>query len=134
MRGAFAVRSPAAIAGANVLLVDDVTTTGATADEATRVLLAAGAQSVTLAVLAKEPEIYRKRVAHVRLGLDFTRLMVETMELKEQYEKGKKQDTKIADRLRENFKKLKSMIDAKPTEYMGVGAGISQNWLDPNTL
>ena len=53
VRGAFAVRSPAAIAGANVLLVDDVTTTGATADEATRVLLAAGAQSVTLAVLAK---------------------------------------------------------------------------------
>jgi ComF family protein len=53
VRGAFAVRSPAAIVGANVLLVDDVTTTGATADEATRVLLAAGAHSVTLAVLAK---------------------------------------------------------------------------------
>ena len=95
---------------------------------------AAGLLDKADTVLAKEPEIYRKRVAHVRLGLDFTRLMVETMELKEQYEKGKKQDTKIADRLRENFKKLKSMIDAKPTEYMGVGAGISQNWLDPNTL
>jgi len=53
VRGAFAVRSTASIAGADVLLVDDVTTTGATADEASRVLLAAGAQSVTLAVLAK---------------------------------------------------------------------------------
>jgi predicted amidophosphoribosyltransferase len=36
-----------------VLLVDDVTTTGATADEASRVLLQAGASSVTLAVIAK---------------------------------------------------------------------------------
>jgi len=53
VRGAFAVRSPAAVAGADVLLVDDVTTTGATADEAAKTLLAAGAQSVTLAVLAK---------------------------------------------------------------------------------
>jgi len=53
VRGAFAVRSPETIAGARVLLVDDVTTTGATADEATRTLLAAGADRVTLAVLAK---------------------------------------------------------------------------------
>ncbi len=53
VRGAFAVRSPATVAGASVLLVDDVTTTGATADEATRTLLAAGADRVTLAVLAK---------------------------------------------------------------------------------
>lgn len=53
VRGAFAVRSPGTIAGARVLLVDDVTTTGATADEATRTLLDAGADRVTLAVLAK---------------------------------------------------------------------------------
>jgi len=53
VRGAFAIRSPGAVAGTNVLLVDDVTTTGATADEATRTLLAAGADRVTLAVLAK---------------------------------------------------------------------------------
>jgi ComF family protein len=65
VRGAFAVRSPAAVAGADVLLVDDVTTTGATADEAARTLLAAGAQSVTLAVLAKaeNPVAY----AHCRM-------------------------------------------------------------------
>ena len=60
MRGAFAVTSPATIRGAKILLVDDVTTTGATADEATRTLLEAGASSVTLAVLAKSepPKAY----------------------------------------------------------------------------
>ena len=86
------------------------------------------------AILTKEPEIYRKRMAHVRLGLDFTRLMVETMDLKEQYEKSKKQDTKIADRLRENMKKLNNIIQANPTNYMGVSAGLQQNFLDPNKL
>ncbi len=86
------------------------------------------------AVLAREPEIYRKRVAHVRVGLDFTRLMVATMELKEQYKENK--DVKIADRLRENMKKLKVIVDDKAvsTNYMRVGAGISQHWLDPNKL
>ena len=53
IRGAFAVRSAAAIEGAHVLLVDDVTTTGATAGEATRMLLNAGALRVTLVVVAK---------------------------------------------------------------------------------
>lgn len=53
VRGAFDARRRAALDGARVLLVDDVTTTGATANEATRTLLAAGAADVTLAVLAK---------------------------------------------------------------------------------
>ena len=53
IRGAFDVRSPATLRGANVLLVDDVTTTGATANEAARTLLGAGAHRVALAVLAK---------------------------------------------------------------------------------
>jgi len=53
VRGAFGMRSPVAIQGAHVLLVDDVTTTGATANEATRVLLAGGASKVILAVVAK---------------------------------------------------------------------------------
>ena len=58
VRGAFRVTLPGPLAGAHVLLVDDVTTTGATADEAARVLLAAGASRVTLAVIAKaEPPV-----------------------------------------------------------------------------
>lgn len=53
IRGAFRAVSDSALAGAHVLLIDDVTTTGGTANEATRVLLAAGASRVDLAVIAK---------------------------------------------------------------------------------
>lgn len=53
VRGAFGVTSNANLAGATVLLVDDVTTTGASANEAARTLLAAGASKVILAVIAK---------------------------------------------------------------------------------
>ncbi|MCJ7544576.1 MAG: ComF family protein, partial [Phycisphaerae bacterium] len=53
VRGAFGVRRARGLAGANILLVDDVTTTGATANEAAKTLLAAGAEKVALAVLAK---------------------------------------------------------------------------------
>lgn len=53
VRRAFKVASKASVRGARVLLVDDVTTTGATGNEAARTLLRAGASSVTLVVLAK---------------------------------------------------------------------------------
>jgi ComF family protein len=49
--GAFEVRS--SVAGEELLLLDDVLTTGATAREATRVLLAAGAKSVNVLVFAR---------------------------------------------------------------------------------
>jgi ComF family protein len=53
VREAFGVRSPAAIANRRVLLVDDVMTTGATADECARALLGAGARRVDVLTLAR---------------------------------------------------------------------------------
>ncbi len=53
VRGAFSVARPADIEGARILLVDDVTTTGATAGEAARTIIRGGGSSVHLAVVAK---------------------------------------------------------------------------------
>jgi len=52
MRGAFAVDNDAELKGKAIILVDDVTTSGATAGEAARVLRNSGARRVELAVLA----------------------------------------------------------------------------------
>lgn len=70
VRGAFGLTSRAAINGANILLVDDVTTTGATANEAVRTLLEGGASSVSLAVLAKAdpPRAHSDRRAGEQAG------------------------------------------------------------------
>jgi ComF family protein len=53
IKGAFAARSPDLARGRTVLLVDDVMTTGATASECARVLLAAGASAVRVFTLAR---------------------------------------------------------------------------------
>jgi ComF family protein len=53
VRGAFAVRRPRRVVGRRILLVDDVMTTGATCNEATRCLLEAGAADVSVATLAR---------------------------------------------------------------------------------
>lgn len=52
VRGAFRVRDAALLAGKRILLVDDVLTSGATAGEAARVLLRAGAERVNVLCLA----------------------------------------------------------------------------------
>ena len=53
VRGAFKVRRPGQVAGRRVLLVDDVYTTGATANECARVLRRAGAEEVYVVTLAR---------------------------------------------------------------------------------
>lgn len=53
MAGAFAVRDPARVRGRSIVLVDDIYTSGATAAACTRVLLGAGARSVTILCWAR---------------------------------------------------------------------------------
>jgi ComF family protein len=53
--GAFAVRSAAAVVGRSVVLVDDVLTTGATADACAAALLAAGAERVDAFTVGRAP-------------------------------------------------------------------------------
>ena len=53
--GAFALRSGARVAGQRVVVIDDVLTTGATADACARVLLAAGAARVDVYTAGRAP-------------------------------------------------------------------------------
>lgn len=53
VRGAFALRRGRSVEGKHVVLIDDVLTTGATAEECARILQRAGAASVGVLVLAR---------------------------------------------------------------------------------
>jgi predicted amidophosphoribosyltransferase len=61
MRGAFAVVNQAAIAGRDIIVVDDVFTTGTTVSECARVLRRAGANRVLVATVARvlKPDVVR---------------------------------------------------------------------------
>ena len=62
IRGAFRVSCPGAVVGRDVLLVDDVFTTGATVSECARVLRRAGARGVWVATAART--VKADRVLH----------------------------------------------------------------------
>ena len=53
LRGAFTVPNPRRIAGREIILVDDIFTTGATARECARILRQAGARNVLVATLSR---------------------------------------------------------------------------------
>ncbi len=53
--GAFRCRNPDSLRGLHLALIDDVMTTGTTADEASRTLLGAGAASVSIWCVARTP-------------------------------------------------------------------------------
>ncbi len=73
LRKAFAVDSATAVAGRDVLLVDDILTTGATVRAASRVLIEAGAKSVWVATLARAGRIsHRVSFAGAPLGASTT--------------------------------------------------------------
>jgi predicted amidophosphoribosyltransferase len=55
MRGAFIVSKPEEITDREILLVDDVFTTGTTVSECARILLRAGASKVWVATVARTP-------------------------------------------------------------------------------
>ncbi len=57
IRGAFAVVRPETARGKRILLIDDVLTTGSTADECARVLAQSGAASVDVLTLAQTPKL-----------------------------------------------------------------------------
>lgn len=56
LKGAFAVRVPAAVRGRRIFLVDDVLTTGTTVIECGRALLAAGAVEISVVTVARVAE------------------------------------------------------------------------------
>jgi ComF family protein len=62
LRGAFAVAQPEAVQGREVLVVDDVYTTGATVSECARVLRRAGATKVWVATVARTLKISARHV------------------------------------------------------------------------
>jgi ComF family protein len=66
VRGAFAVSDPAAIKSKDILLIDDIFTTGATARAAAQTLVRAGAASVYVATLARA-----RRIHMVQRGSNF---------------------------------------------------------------
>ncbi len=57
VRGSFMVSSPSSVSGKNILLLDDVYTTGSTINECGKILLRAGAKEVYVLTLARSVQV-----------------------------------------------------------------------------
>ncbi|HYH00120.1 MAG TPA: ComF family protein [Terriglobales bacterium] len=68
IRGAFKVRRPVEVSGKDIIVVDDVFTTGTTASECARVLLRAGASRVWVVTVARV--LLRERIGAPLEGLE----------------------------------------------------------------
>ncbi len=77
MRGAFVVPDQAAVSGKNVLVIDDIMTTGATARSMAQVLMMAGAASVWVATLARAHQPFAYAGVSGHGDLDSTDSLVE---------------------------------------------------------
>jgi len=84
------------------------------------------------AALAAEPPVYSRRVAHVRLGLDHTRMMVAAYELKDRYKAG--QEPQVAGSLRQILAALKSRTRGDTAYYMGPAFHLDRWLSEPREL
>ena len=62
------------------------------------------------AVVAKAPDIYRRRIAFVRVGLEFTRKMNEVLDLMARYKNSKGEDKEAADRVSALWKEIELIV------------------------
>ena len=83
---------------------------------------AAGLLDEADATVAKAPDIYRRRIAYVRVGLEFTRKMIEAMDLNTRY----KTDKEAADRMRALWKEIDPI--AKNKENYIYYHGFQSSW------
>jgi len=63
------------------------------------------------AKLAEAPEVYRKRVAFFRAGLDFTRLMIDTRALMAKFRESEREDKNAAEKVRANWEAMKQIAE-----------------------
>ncbi|MBZ5653050.1 MAG: ComF family protein [Acidobacteriia bacterium] len=78
IRGSFAVASPGEIAGREILLVDDVFTTGTTVSECARVLRRAGASKIYVATVARTLKADAKGIDLARDSAEGERILAAT--------------------------------------------------------
>ncbi len=85
------------------------------------------------AVVAKAPEIYRRRIAFVRVGLEFTRKMIEVRDLMARYKNSKGEDKEAADRVRALWKELEPIAKEKENYFFAhYLLGEQRPGLDPD--